>query len=76
MSGLAVLPEDQKVFVTKSVLALVLFLLVPLIVVAWMFDFDPNQEPLRTIALLVVLVGFPGWVAIVGWRAAVKFKKH
>ncbi len=74
MSRLADLPEDQRVFAVKSLLALISFLLVPLVVVAWMFDFDPSQVPLRTFALLMVLVGFPGWVAIVAWRAVVKFR--
>lgn len=74
MSKLADLSEDQRAFAIKSVLALVFFLLVPFFVVAWMFDFDPNQQPLRTIALSMAIVGFPGWVAIVCWRAVVKFK--
>ena len=74
MSKLVDLPEDQRSFAIKSVLALVFFLLVPFVIVAWMFGFDPNQEPLRTIALLMVIVGFPGWVAIVCWRAVVKFR--
>lgn len=74
MSKLADLPEDRRIFVRNSLFALVIFLLVPFFAVCWVFDFDPNQEPLRTIALLVVLVGFPGWVAIVCWRAVVKFR--
>lgn len=74
MGGMADLSEEQRIFVRKSVIALVVCLLVPFLVVCWAFDFDATQEPLRTIAWLVALVGFPGWVVIVGWRAVVKFR--